>query len=83
MRSLALHRGCVLGLIILVAACASPATTRHGAAAPEPAAPRFAAGGPDAEVYRASAGYLTGPPSSTPRPSSAPTAISTRSSRVV
>jgi hypothetical protein len=59
-RALALDRSCVLGLAILVAACASPATTTDGAAVPEAVAPRFAVGGPDAEVYRAGAGYPKG-----------------------
>jgi CubicO group peptidase (beta-lactamase class C family) len=47
-----------LSSVLLLAACAAPATTRNGS---EPAAgPRFAAGGPDAEDYGASLGYPRG-----------------------
>jgi CubicO group peptidase (beta-lactamase class C family) len=51
---------CRLGLVVLVAACASPATTPDTTLRMEQVAPRFAAGGPDAEMYSASAGYPNG-----------------------
>src|SRR5438105_4493678 len=47
-----------LSCVLLVAACATPATTRSGGA-PE-AGPRFVSGGPDAEDYGASLGYPKG-----------------------
>jgi CubicO group peptidase (beta-lactamase class C family) len=47
-------------IAILLTACASPTTTRDGAAITEHLAPRFAAGGPDAEEYGAANGYPIG-----------------------
>ncbi|MDP2702221.1 MAG: serine hydrolase [Candidatus Rokubacteria bacterium] len=47
-------------LLVALAACASPATTRDAAPRTEEVAPRFAAGGPDAEVYGSANGYPIG-----------------------
>jgi CubicO group peptidase (beta-lactamase class C family) len=47
-------------LLVALAGCASPATTRDTAPRTEEIAPRFAAGGPDAEVYGAANGYPIG-----------------------
>jgi CubicO group peptidase (beta-lactamase class C family) len=47
-------------LLVALAGCASPATTRDAAPRTEEIAPRFAAGGPDAEVYGAANGYPIG-----------------------
>ncbi len=47
-------------LLVALAGCASPATTRDAAPRTEEIEPRFAAGGPDAEVYGAANGYPIG-----------------------
>ena len=47
-------------LLVALAGCASPATTRDAAPRTEEIAPRFVAGGPDAEVYGAANGYPIG-----------------------
>jgi CubicO group peptidase (beta-lactamase class C family) len=47
-------------VFVVLAGCASPATTRDAAPRTEDVAPRFAAGGPNAEEYGASNGYPIG-----------------------
>jgi CubicO group peptidase (beta-lactamase class C family) len=54
-----MKHGVVL-IVLLLAACASPATTRETGPRTEVSGPRFAAGGPEADEYGAAVGYATG-----------------------
>jgi CubicO group peptidase (beta-lactamase class C family) len=54
-----MKHGVVL-IVLLLAACASPATTRETGPRTEVSGPRFAAGGPRADEYGAAVGYPTG-----------------------
>jgi CubicO group peptidase (beta-lactamase class C family) len=54
-----MKHGIVL-IVLFLAACASPATTRETGPLTEASGPRFAAGGPNADEYGAAVGYATG-----------------------
>ncbi len=54
-----MKRGVAL-IVLLLAACASPATMLETGPRTEASGPRFAAGGPDADEYGAGVGYAKG-----------------------